>query len=105
MSDYGKYIVIEHGGVDTMVVFNAMMSHADMARALVGVDAPNLVSAGQIRVWPLEGLDGTPKMVVSCFGESTTLRLRARPNLDVHAYIRSCGMDPDDLYTDGESRG
>ena len=104
MSDYGKYIVIEHAGIEQMVVFNAMQSHADIARALVGVDAPNLVSAGQIRVWPIEGTLN-PKLVISCFGESTTLHLRARPNEDVRAYVRSCGIDPTDVYVNEESRG
>ena len=105
MNDYAKYIVIKSHGFEQMVVFNAVMSHADIARALVGVDAPNLVSAGQLRVWPIEAPNGLPKLVVSCFGESITLHLRARPNEDARAYVRSCGIDPTDVYVNEESRG
>lgn len=97
--DAGKYICIELGGIRHAVIFNAIANHIDIARSLCGVDAPNLVSAGMIRVLPRP--DGRIK--VQCYGESTTLHLRSCPNEDSRACAVSLGIEFDDLYIDQES--
>ena len=106
MNDWSKYIVVANGdGVEEMVIFHSSMAHGVMARALVGVDAPNLVSAGQLRLYPANHVMQGEKTVVQCFGESVTLGLSARPNEDRDAAIRTLGLHPDDVFDNGKSRG
>ena len=71
--EYGKYFVIESGHIEHVVMFNHLLTHADVAQGWHDV-----ISAGFFAV----GAEPTEKddkdIGVSVFGESVTLNLKVR---------------------------
>jgi hypothetical protein len=61
-----KYIVVSNDNVEQMIVFPASINHIDMAKAMKRMRFHNVVSAGFIDEF------------MQCYGESTTLRTKAR---------------------------
>jgi hypothetical protein len=66
-----KYVIIEDPtGMETAVMFSEHINHSD-------IQTPNKpVSAGMCKIWSDKEEGGTP--VVSCYGETVTLKLRSR---------------------------
>jgi hypothetical protein len=70
-----KYIIFKDGCLEDIITFSELMNHNNMARAL----APeSIISAGFLEVYA--GEDG--QLGVACFGESTTLSLKSRGEVD-----------------------
>lgn len=67
--DYGKYVIVKYSGIETAILFPSFLNHSDMT---MGHEA---VSAGLFQV---SINDITKDIYVGCFGESTTLKLKAR---------------------------
>jgi hypothetical protein len=69
--DYGKYIVVGRMGMETPVLFPSYVDHCAIAS-----NFPEVLSAGLFQV---VGIIGNEKdMHVGVFGESITLKLKAR---------------------------
>ena len=77
-----KYVVFKIGPVETAVVFEQTIGHDRIANRITASE--NLVSAGFCRV--------TPKGY-SCYGESLTLGLASRRDVDSALLNRILGVD------------
>lgn len=66
-----KYIVFDNGLIDDMLIFSDMQTHDFIARGL------HVISAGFLSVYNNK---------VSCYGESFSLKLQARPEDEKIAY-------------------
>ena len=66
-----KYIVFDNGLLDDMLIFSDMQKHEDIARGLT------VVSAGFLSIYNNK---------ISCYGESISLELKARPEDEKIAY-------------------
>ena len=69
MDDYWKYVVINE---NDMIIFPPTMSHSQFK------NMGNITSAGLIRIYGGEGSGAG----IRCFGESTTLSIRSKPQHD-----------------------
>lgn len=81
-----KYIVINNSGFEEPVMFGETMTHSDVALALAGFDATNIVSAGFV-VGNSEGL--------TCYGRSVSLDKDSRPEEDTKLINRMLGYSND----------
>jgi hypothetical protein len=66
-----KYVILKIGTLDVPFVFSGLMNHADVARALGGID--KVVSAGfccsNSETW-------------TCYGESVSCAVKSRGSID-----------------------
>jgi len=69
-----KYIIVQDGYNENIVLFSSMLKHRDIAKQLTDNDLSRVVSAGQILV------DDDNSLV--CTGESLTLNLKSRGKQD-----------------------
>lgn len=74
-----KYVIVETMGGELPIIFNNILDHA-----AVVPNNSTPISAGYCEIWPVEGVappaDGNYlELEVRCFGQSTTLKLKSRP--------------------------
>ena len=69
-----KYIIVQDGYNENIVLFSSMLKHRDIAKQLTDNDLSRVVSAGQILV------DDDNSLI--CTGESLTLNLKSRGEQD-----------------------
>ena len=75
-----KYIVVESaGGNEVPIIFSDLLAHNEVA------GNRTVISAGFVQIYPKpEGKDpdGCSDVWVSCFGESVTLKVKSRDDVD-----------------------
>lgn len=81
-----KYVIIEHNGLDLPIIFNQIFNHSDFK------DVGHIVSAGFVRITEIKEVDTMFTIeyqpVVVCYGESTTLKMKSRPDVDAEVIKR-----------------
>lgn len=75
-----KYVIIESFYGERVYIFSNSESHADVANKVLGKP----ISAGFCRFHPREG--------IVCYGESTTLGIKSRPDIDSRMVNRQLGV-------------
>lgn len=73
MFNKAKYIVIDTGLNDEMIIFSFTLNHNDVARNFDG----KVISAGFIQF-----SSENDEVVASCYGESVSLGIKSKPETD-----------------------
>lgn len=76
-----KYVIVNNGFVDVIVVFPEVLKHSDFTESF-----SNIVSAGYIKL--------TDNGMFECYGKSTSLGIESRP-FDTDIANRQLFPDPD----------
>ena len=93
-----KYIIIKKGGLERAYVFGELDSHREVAYALTrSLDSANpfehVVSAGFCH---FEAIDRFSGGKWKCYGESTSLKVKSREQLDARVLNSQLGGSSDD---------
>jgi len=67
-----KYVIIEKNGIEQPLIFGECLNHAD---AVFGKDG--IISAGFVQIYSEDN-----QVKVCCFGESVSLKLKSRKEVD-----------------------
>jgi hypothetical protein len=77
-----KYIIFEYMGCELPIIFSSVITHSDVAKGYVGQP----ISAGEVLFLGTNedagGCYESNVIEVKCSGESTTLKLKSRPDID-----------------------
>lgn len=71
--EHGKYIIVEYGTVEHVIMFDCILAHSDVAQGW-----RNVISAGFFAVGAEPNEEDDKDIDVSVFGESVTLKLKIR---------------------------
>ena len=81
-----KYVIIEQNHLELPIIFNQIFNHSDFK------DIGPIVSAGFVRITEIKEVDTMFTIeyqpVVVCYGESTTLKMKSRPDVDAEVIKR-----------------
>jgi len=75
--EYGKYFVVEMGYIEHVIMFDHLLTHADVAQGW-----HNVISAGFFQVGAEPTEEDDKDISVGVFGESVTLKLKVRKEKD-----------------------
>ena len=75
-----KYVIVRLGGIEQPFVFSELMTHADVVRALGG----EIISGGFCYI---------DEHRYFCYGESVSLKVKSRAQVDADLINRLFGID------------
>ena len=76
--DNAKYIIVEYGfGTESAIIFPCWVNHGEVAKAFTH-NRDKILSAGMVQFMPTIN-DEESTVTVHCFGHSTTLDKKPRP--------------------------
>ena len=76
---WGKYIIIDHMGLELAIVFDSIIAHADFLQSF---HRDRIVSAGMFEVGAEPSKNDSRDISVCVFGNSTSLDLKCRKGED-----------------------
>ena len=81
-----KYVIVDYNGLELPIIFNKILNHSDFK------DIGIITSAGFVRITEIKEVetmfDITHEPVVNCYGESTSLKMKSRGEIDAEIIRR-----------------